>query len=340
VARLELTDGQQRFARALARKSGLNSRVIAAWMLAEMGGRTSGAAQKREKAGNHNWLNIAYYDSGPGSITKDRVWRSPEKAAEATAQFLRGEKFGPSSGIRKIIKTAGSDPQRQIAAIGNSGWATNPDYGSNIRTLWGQAPAPGASSGPDRGRARVSQERGEEEASSSVGGGSAQLAALRRLFDDGNVLSFAQQMGQMRAESPEAPAVDPPSSSTRPPGDASLPGGTRPRGDLKELFYDPLGGWKNGQSIGAIGGHGSHVHVASGPRQLLALGKLAKDMGLSVRENPAFGDDVDPVHTPTSNHYRRFRVNGKTVGGALDISGDPKAMRRYALRVKRMYGVR
>ncbi len=29
-----------------------------------------------------------------------------------------------------------------------------------------------------------------------------------------------------------------------------------------ELFYDPMGGIKNGQNIGAIGGHGDHVHVA------------------------------------------------------------------------------
>ncbi len=29
-----------------------------------------------------------------------------------------------------------------------------------------------------------------------------------------------------------------------------------------ELFYDPLGGIKNGVQIGAIGGHSSHVHVA------------------------------------------------------------------------------
>jgi peptidoglycan hydrolase-like protein with peptidoglycan-binding domain len=29
-----------------------------------------------------------------------------------------------------------------------------------------------------------------------------------------------------------------------------------------ELFYDPRGGVKNGQDIGAIGGHGDHVHVA------------------------------------------------------------------------------
>ena len=29
-----------------------------------------------------------------------------------------------------------------------------------------------------------------------------------------------------------------------------------------ELFYDPMGGIKHGRNIGAIGGHGNHVHVA------------------------------------------------------------------------------
>jgi hypothetical protein len=29
-----------------------------------------------------------------------------------------------------------------------------------------------------------------------------------------------------------------------------------------ELFYDPMGGIKHGHNIGAIGGHGNHVHVA------------------------------------------------------------------------------
>jgi hypothetical protein len=29
-----------------------------------------------------------------------------------------------------------------------------------------------------------------------------------------------------------------------------------------ELFYDPMGGIKHGRSIGAIGGHGRHVHLA------------------------------------------------------------------------------
>jgi len=29
-----------------------------------------------------------------------------------------------------------------------------------------------------------------------------------------------------------------------------------------ELFYDPMGGIKNGQECGAIGGHPTHVHLA------------------------------------------------------------------------------
>ena len=29
-----------------------------------------------------------------------------------------------------------------------------------------------------------------------------------------------------------------------------------------EMFYDPIGGVKHGQNIGAIGGHSDHVHIA------------------------------------------------------------------------------
>src|SRR5262249_17228666 len=34
---------------------------------------------------------------------------------------------------------------------------------------------------------------------------------------------------------------------------------------LRELFHDPVGGWKSGQWVGAIGGHRNHVHVAWDP---------------------------------------------------------------------------
>jgi hypothetical protein len=35
---------------------------------------------------------------------------------------------------------------------------------------------------------------------------------------------------------------------------------------LRELYHDPVGGWKNGQSVGPVGGHTNHVHVAAYPQ--------------------------------------------------------------------------
>lgn len=129
-----LTSGQRQFRDALAQKTGLNAGVITAWLLAEQ---SSGAARSRQAQGNHNWLNIAYYDSGPGSITRGREWRSPASAADATAAFLRGQKYGPSSGIRRIIRTAGQSPDAQIRAIATSGWASSGyEGGSTLKSLF------------------------------------------------------------------------------------------------------------------------------------------------------------------------------------------------------------
>jgi hypothetical protein len=104
---------------------------------------------------------------------------------------------------------------------------------------------------------------------------------------------------------------------------------------LKELFYQGPGGVdvKNGRVIpqGSVSGHQDHVHVAAGPKTVRYLGGLAQQLGLHVGENPAFGG-VTPVHVKDSYHYR----NG---GEAIDVSGNPAAMRRYAKSVARMYGL-
>src|SRR4051812_28397364 len=147
-----LTSGQRQFVSSLARRTGLDPRVLQAWALAEESG---GAAQKREAQGNQNWLNIGYFDSGPGAITKDQAFGNPRSAAHATEQFLRGQKFGASSGIRHILSTAGHDPQAQIKAIAGSGWASS-GYrgGSTLRQLFSQygSQAPSAAAGPRSGR--------------------------------------------------------------------------------------------------------------------------------------------------------------------------------------------
>jgi hypothetical protein len=117
-----LTSGQAKFAGRLAQLTGLDPRVIGAWQLAEESG---GAAQSRESQGNFNWLNIAYFDSGPGAMTHDAAWKDPISAAEQTARFLKGQWGGASSGIQAIMKTVGQAPEQQMSAIANSGWASS-----------------------------------------------------------------------------------------------------------------------------------------------------------------------------------------------------------------------
>jgi hypothetical protein len=129
-----LTSGQEKFAGRLAQLTGLDPRVVSAWELAEESG---GAAQAREAAGNFNWLNIGYFDSGAGKIAFDKSFGDPVTAAEQTADFLKGKWGGASPGIRAILDTVGRDPQEQMSAIANSGWASS-HYGggANLRATY------------------------------------------------------------------------------------------------------------------------------------------------------------------------------------------------------------
>ena len=129
-----LTSGQEKFAGRLAQLTGLDPRVVSAWELAEESG---GAAQAREAAGNFNWLNIGYFDSGAGKIAFDKSFGDPVSAAEQTADFLKGKWGGASPGIRAILNTVGRDPQEQMTAIANSGWASS-HYGggANLRATY------------------------------------------------------------------------------------------------------------------------------------------------------------------------------------------------------------
>ncbi len=121
-----LTPGQEKFAAKLSELTGLDPKVIASWALAEESG---GAAQSREAASNFNWLNIGYFDSGPGKIAFDQAFSNPVSAAEQTANFLKGKWGGASSSIRDIINAAGKPAQDQLAAIINSDWTGDSHYG-------------------------------------------------------------------------------------------------------------------------------------------------------------------------------------------------------------------
>jgi cell wall-associated NlpC family hydrolase len=129
-----LTSGQQTFVARLSSMTGLNTRVVAGWVLAEESG---SAAQGREAASNFNWLNIGYFDSGTGAIAHASPFGNPVSAAEQTAKFLEGKWGGASSGIQDILHTVGKPPDDQIMAIANSGWASSHyDNGANLRSTF------------------------------------------------------------------------------------------------------------------------------------------------------------------------------------------------------------
>jgi hypothetical protein len=121
-----LTSAQQTFASRLASDTGLDPGVVSAWVLAEESG---SAAVSRQSAGNNDWLNIGYTDSGTYGST-DSTWTDPTTAADATAEWLKGQNAIPgygtaSAGIQAILSTAGQAPAQQIAALQGSGWASS-----------------------------------------------------------------------------------------------------------------------------------------------------------------------------------------------------------------------
>jgi hypothetical protein len=189
-------------------------------------------------------------------------------------------------------------------------------------------------------------------AAAPVEGGPTLEGALELLRRD-DVLGFAQQLKGVRdadaarvaaerAAGEEAP--DRPSAGARSAG-AREGGSTRPSDELHELIWRGKGSQtvKQGKRVPRdfYEKHEDHVHVAAGPTQIEALGKLAQRMGLTVSENPGFGDAVDPVHVAGSHHNRRGKSKRtkKTYGGAIDVSGDPEAMEEYAGRVAAGYGL-
>jgi hypothetical protein len=143
----QLTSGQQQFASTLSAETGLNPGVVSAWLLAEESG---GAAQSRQGAGNNDWLNIGYTDSATYGAG-DSVWSDPVTAANATAEWLKGQNSIPgygtaSSGIQAILSSVGQTPAAQIQAIQGSGWSSGgyPSLGSLYDQVAGGTNSAGA----------------------------------------------------------------------------------------------------------------------------------------------------------------------------------------------------
>lgn len=75
-------------------------------------------------------------------------------------------------------------------------------------------------------------------------------------------------------------------------------------------------------------GHNTHIHFGfTNADVAVKVIEKAKQLGLHAGENP-YSSKVNPVHVSDSHHYDTFSqtVNGKKVGGGLDVSGDSSKM--------------
>jgi len=137
-----LTPDQEKFAGTFSRETGLDPRVVGAWLKAEQSG---SAAKYYEDKGYNDWLNIANTDAGPAQGARSEVWSNPESAAKASAEWMKGsgriaKEYGvPAEGIRNILKSRGQEAEDQIKAISNSGWASSGyNNGNTLRELYGE----------------------------------------------------------------------------------------------------------------------------------------------------------------------------------------------------------
>jgi hypothetical protein len=123
-----------------------------------------------------------------------------------------------------------------------------------------------------------------------------------------------------------------PQNPTAQAAQTSAPSSGKAGSKVLELIYNDGGkgfGIKDGQTVSGAGvfsavwdGHKDHVHVAAGPKTVVALGKLAQSkFGLHVGENPSFGGENPASHVANSYHNK---------AEAIDVSGDASKMKAFA----------
>ncbi len=64
---------------------------------------------------------------------------------------------------------------------------------------------------------------------------------------------------------------------------------------LRELYHDPVGGWEGGKSVGPIGKHGNHVHVAVYPQMEGTLDDLPEDETAATTPAPTQAAPTAPT---------------------------------------------
>lgn len=299
-------------------------------------GRQRGASPKEVKAAietglvESNLRNLSGGDADSAGWRQERasLYPDPTNVTHAAARFFDEAKKANASGRYGSAGSLAAAVQRPAAQFRGRYQQRSGDADALLAGFGGGGPSAASSSTTTTRTSTTpgvdnSQVRRDLVAGFLAQGGvknseaTATFAAAYRSAQD---VPGALSTTRVRASSP----------SSRDSGATPGKGGSK----VLELIYNDGGsgyGIKDGQVVngqqvfsGVWAGHADHVHVAAGPGTVEALGKLAQSLGLHVGENPHFGG-VSPVHVQDSYHYK---------GEAIDVSGDPKLMKRFARKVE------
>ena len=326
---MKLTAEQKKIAREIVRR-----------------GRKAGASPMEVESAIETGLVESDLRNLPGGDADSQGWRqerkslypNPRDVGASIDRYFRETKAAKAKGRYKNSGELAAAVQRPAAQYRGRYEQRDKDAGAILRALGGKlGAAPTDRRAPDRTASFTRDEQSFDAEGYEAARRKATVAGFLEKRGKGHGLLF--KTGALSSAAPDPAAF----TSTRSVKDsvtvkgkraeprtegAPAKDGKRPANQLLELFYDPIGGIKRGKEIGAIGGHGDHVHVASGPKQIASLKKLARDMGLTVTSEDE-GNPGDGVHTPTSYHYK---------GQAIDVGGDPKKMAAFTRAVKKRYG--
>jgi hypothetical protein len=301
-----------------------NIKLLNAWARAEGG------------TASYNPLNTTQPASGASNYNTVGVknFRNPQQGAQATIKTLLNGYYPnivdglrndahPNITAQAIEKSPWGTGGGVLNVLGSTGWAI-PD---TLPTLPTAAPKQALPKAPKTALPSI------EELMKATAPSATSLSILGRLGGSAlKAATSAQQEFNVPAFPATARAAAPTPTNTPLQNQAQVKAGG---GGITELFYDPIGGIKNGQSIGAIGGHDDHVHASMGNLQAqLAVEAQARKLGLRVGEERS--SDVHPVHVKTSYHYQTWP--GTQWRKAADISGDPRSMAALYTWVAKTYG--
>ncbi len=295
---------------SLAKKYGLDPNAVLAVARGE-GGLSYGAVGD----GGHAFGPFQMNDAG--GVLTGRFGSSQARARYANSPAGLSEALRAMSGVARGL----SGPAAVRAII--SRYERPADPQTSIRNALGRLAGGRYDQGPPNPGQQDDAWNNVQEGNATNKLGSTrgrELTALRNSLGKGPLAMIMAL--QAAGGTPGTPAGGLRSPVQPIPAQTGMGGGFNP----VELFYDPLGAFKNGSRIAPIGGHSDHVHAAfTQAQQMRRAIALAQRLGLRVSENPAV-DKVDPVHTKNSYHYRSL---GPRLGQAIDVSGNPAKMSAF-----------